>query len=210
MNLEKLKDCEERFFEYYKDGFEDEKLAKTVKLFNTIKFQTLVKNSFALENFSNIEYISQSFFEILLKSPLISFYERDLIKNALKNFTNYEKDMLSIYLKDLLYEDLEESIKDSFDELVELLASKNLAKWHILTLIPYYFAPNKNYFLKPSTTRNIVKYFELENIKYKPRPSFEFYKDYTKNLQKMKNIVNPILRDDNGRFTGFLRLAMLD
>lgn len=210
MNLEKLKDCEERFFEYYKDGFEDEKLAKTVKLFNTIKFQTLAKNSFALENFSNFEYISQSFFEILLKSPLISFYERDLIKDALKNFTNYEKDMLSIYLKDLLYEDLEENIKDSFDELVELIASKNLAKWHILTLIPYYFAPDKNYFLKPSTTRNIVKYFELENIKYKPRPSFEFYKDYTKNLQKMKNIVNPILRDDNGRFTGFLRLAMLD
>src|SRR5574344_430366 len=210
MNIEKLKECEERFFEYYKDGFEDEKLAKTVKLFNTQKFHTLTKNSFALENFSNIEQIAQDFFTILLKSPLISFYEGDLLKNALKNLTSYEKDMLSIYLKDILYAKNEDNKKDSFDELVELLASKNLAKWHIITLIPYYFSPNKNYFLKPSTTRNIIKYFELKDIKYNSKPSFEFYKNYTNNLLKMKNSVNPKLIDDNGRFTGFLRLAMVD
>ena len=153
MNIEKLKECQERFFEYYKDGFEDEKLAKTNKLFNTQKFHTLAKDSFALENFSNIEKITEDFFNILLKSPLISFYEGDLLKNALKNFTIFEKDMLSIYLQDLLYG----SFEDSFDDFVELLASKNLAKWHILTLISYYFAPDKNYFLKPSTTRNIIK-----------------------------------------------------
>ncbi len=204
MNLEKLKECEERFFEYYKDGFEDEKLAKTNKLFNTQKFHTLAKDSFALENFSNIEKITEDFFNILLKSPLISFYEGDLLKNALKNFTIFEKDMLSIYLQDLLYG----SFEDSFDDFVELLASKNLAKWHILALIPYYFAPDKNYFLKPSTTRNIIKYFELKDIKYSSKPSFEFYKNYTKSLDIMKNSVNPKLRDDNAKFTGFLRITM--
>ncbi|WP_198306347.1 hypothetical protein [Arcobacter vandammei] len=208
MNIEKLKECEDRFCEYYEKGFEDEKLAKTVKLFNTAKFHEMAKNSFALEKFSNIEQIIQDFFTILLKSPLISFYEGDILKSALKNFTMYEKDMLSIFLQDILYGDFPHNLENSFDDFVELLASKNLAKWHIVTLIPYYFSLNKNYFLKPSTTRNIIKYFEIENLKYNSKPSFEFYKAYTNNLLEMKNSVNPKLKDDNGRFTGFLRLSM--
>ncbi len=204
MNIKKLKELEESFFEYYPKGFEDEKLIKISKLFNTPKFHKLAKNSFELKNFSNIEQICEDFFTILLKSPLISFYEGDILKKALKSFTNFEKDMLSIYLQDILHNDIE----SSFEDFIELLSSKNLAKWQIITLIPYYFEPNKNYFLKPSTTKNIIKYFEIEDLKYNSKPSFEFYKNYIKVLEIMKNSVRSELRDDNARFTGFLRMAM--
>ncbi len=112
--------------------------------------------------------------------------------------------MLSIYLQDILHNDIE----SSFEDFIELLSSKNLAKWQIITLIPYYFEPNKNYFLKPSTTKNIIKYFEIEDLKYNSKPSFEFYKNYIKVLEIMKNSVRSELRDDNARFTGFLRMAM--
>lgn len=204
MNIEKLKECEYRFYDYYKDGFNDEKLVKTVKLFNTIKFNEMAKKSFAIENFSNIEIVTEGFFTILLKSPLVSFYEGDTLRKALKSFTNFEKEMLSIYLQDILYGNL----KNSFDDFIELMATKNLAKWHIITLIPYYFLPNENYFLKPTTTKNIIKYFELENLKYSSKPTFKFYKEYIKMLEKMKKVVKKELVDDNAKFTGFLRMTM--
>lgn len=204
MNKKKLKELEENFFEYYPKGFEDEKLIKTSKIFDTKRFNNVVKSSFDIKNFSNCEQICQDFFKILLKSPLISFYEGDILKSALKSFTNYEKDMLSIYLQELLHEDL----NSGFEDFVELLAIKNLAKWHIVTLIPYYFAPEQNYFLKPTTTKNIIKYFELENLKYNSKPNYEFYENYTKELEIMKNSVRKELRDDNAKFTGFLRMGM--
>lgn len=140
----------------------------------------------------------------MLKSPLVSFYEGDTLRKALKSFTNFEKEMLSIYLQDILYGNL----KNSFDDFIELMATKNLAKWHIITLIPYYFLPNENYFLKPTTTKNIIKYFELENLKYSSKPTIKFYKEYTKMLEKMKKVVKKELADDNAKFTGFLRMTM--
>jgi len=204
MNIEKLKELEDSFFEYYPNGFLDEKLVKVGKIFNTPRFTKMAIDSFEIKNFSDIESICQDFFNILLKSPLISFYEGSTLRNALKSFTNYEKDMLSIYLQDILYS----GYKNSFDDFLELLASKNIAKWQIVTLIPYYFAPNNNYFLKPTTTKNIIKYFELENLKYNPKPSLEFYLNYTKQLENMKKHLRKELRDDNARFTGFLRMAL--
>lgn len=206
MNIEKLKECEYRFYDYYKDGFNDEKLVKTTKLFNTLKFHEIAKKSFAIENFSNIEIVTEGFFTILLKSPLVSFYEGDILRKALKSFTNFEKEMLSIYLQDILYGNL----KNSFDDFIELMATKNLAKWQIVTLIPYYFAPDKNYFLKPTTTKNIIKYFEIEGLKYHSKPTYEFYKRYIEIVKIMQNSVREELIGDNGRFTGFLRLAMND
>jgi len=205
MNIEKLKDLQESFFEYYPKGFEDERFAKIVKTFGSQKFHNQVINNFKPENFSNIEQIYQDFFSILLKSPYIFFLEKHKIRNAFKSFTTFDKDMLSIFLQDILYGNFE----DSFDDFVELLASKQLAKWQIATLIPYYFAPTKNFLLKPNTTKDIIKYFEIKNLKYHPKPSFEFYKNYTKILETMKKSVKSELSDDNAKFTGFLRMIQI-
>ena len=72
----------------------------------------------------------------------------------------------------------------------------------------YYNNRQKEYFIKPTTTKNVIKYFDIKDLIYKPTPSFEFYDAYKKVLNEMKKNVDKSLSFDNAAFTGFLRIAM--
>lgn len=116
-----------------------------------------------------------------------------------KSMRMERRDMLSIGLYELLYGDS----KEGFDTLVEVLSFYSLAKWSIVTLIPYYFYRDKEFFIKPTTTKNILAFFEIEGLVYKPKPNYEFYVQYTKVLEGMKaEVSEKISHDDNAGFTG--------
>ncbi|RBQ29877.1 hypothetical protein [Aliarcobacter vitoriensis] len=204
MNTKKLKELEDNFFEYYPKGFEDDKLLAIIKRFNSTKFHQETKELFKKENFSQPELICDNFAKIISKSPLISLFEKPKVRDMIKSMNIYEKDMFCIALDELLYG----NFKDGFDDMIEILTQKNLAKWSIITLIPYYFTINKEFFIKPTTTKNVIKYFEIENLVYKPKPAFEFYSSYKKVLNEMKKQVSKKLTSDNAGFTGFLRMGM--
>jgi hypothetical protein len=89
-----------------------------------------------------------------------------------------------------------------------VLSIYKLAKWSIVTLIPYYYARDKEFFIKPTTTKDIIKFFEIEGFTYKPRPTYEFYERYIKVLEEMKSQVSPLIGQDNAGFTGFLMMVM--
>ena len=74
----------------------------------------------------------------------------------------------------------------------------------------YYNNRQKEYFIKPTTTKNVIKYFDIKDLIYKPTPSFEFYDAYKKVSNEMKKNVHKSLHLDNAAFTGFLRIAMED
>lgn len=204
MNKKKLKELEDEFFEYYPKGWDDEKLLPVIKRFDPTKIQRDTREFFQKSNFSQPELICDSFAKIISRSPLISVFEKPRLRDAIKSMSVYEKDMFSIALEQILHGDF----KDGFEDMVEILSSKGLAKWSLVTLIPYYFYPTKEFFIKPTTTKNILKYFEIENLIYKPRPTFEFYSSYKKVLNDMKKQVSKELTDDNAGFTGFLRMSM--
>jgi hypothetical protein len=204
MNLNKLKDAENYFFELYPKGFEDEALQVIIKRHNTAKIGNEVQELFSKDNFAMPQLICDNFAKIVSKSSLISLFEKPKARDMIKNMSIDQKDMFSIALYDLLYEDK----KDGFESMVEILALFKLAKWSIISLIPYYFARQEEFFIKPTTTKNIIKHFELENIVYKPKPSYEFYVEYKKILNKMKSKVDKRITQDNAGFTGFLMMSM--
>jgi hypothetical protein len=202
--IEKLKDLEAEFLEHYPKGFENEEIKAIVKKFKSEKLSEEVKNLFTKENFSQPEIVCSNFVKIISKSPLVSLFEKPKLRDAINSMGIYEKDMFSIALYDLLYENKKEAI----ESLVEILLEYKLAKWTIITLIPYYLNRNEEYFIKPTTTKNILKYFEVENLKYKPTPSYEFYKEYKKFLNSLKSKADKSLTVDNAGFTGFLRMSL--
>lgn len=204
MNLQKLKELEEDFFEYYPNGFEDEELLKIRKKFKSEKFTQEVQELFKKENFSQPVIICDNFSKIVSKSPLISLFEKPKLKDAIKSMGIYQKDMLSIALYEMLYGDF----KDGFEDLVEILASYNLAKWSLVTLIPYYFSRKEHFFIKPTTTKEIIKYLEITNVTYKPTPTYEFYEAYKKILDELKANVDESLGFDNAGFTGFFKITI--
>ena len=204
MNIKKLKDAEEEFLIHYPGGFEDEKFFPTMKKFNPSKLEEFTKDSLKKENFSNPNLVIEAFFKIIQKSVLVSLFDKLKFRDMLTSLTTYEKDMLSIEVYELLHGNK----KDGFDGLVEFLKEYKLAKWTIISVLLYYNDRQKEYFIKPTTTKNVIKYFEIKDMIYKPTPSFEFYNAYKKVLNEMKKNVHKSLKIDNAVFTGFLRMAI--
>ena len=204
MNLEKLKTAEAEFFALYPKGFEDEALQPLVKRHNTAKIGQQAQELFAEGRFGHPEEVCENFAKIVSKSSMISLFEKPRVREMVKQMSTEQKDMLSI----ALYELLHGNEKEGFEGLVEVLAFYKLAKWSIVTVIPYYYARDKAFFIKPTTTKNIIKYFELEGLEYKPRPTYAFYRKYTKALEEMKAKVDASLGKNNAGFTGFLMMAM--
>lgn len=204
MNLQKLKIAEESFFTFYPKGFEDEALLPIIKRHNTAKIGESVRELFAPEKFSRTEEIGESFAKIVSKSSLISLFEKPKVRDMVKQMSMEQQDMFAIGLYELLHADHEKG----FGILVEVLSIYKLAKWSIVTLIPYYYARDKEFFIKPTTTKDIIKFFEINGLEYKPKPTYEFYVRYTQILQEMKLQVRPMISQDNAGFTGFLMMAM--
>ncbi len=206
MNLEKLKDVETEFLLQYPKGFEDAVFFPTMKKFDPSKLEAFTKENLKKENFSNPNLLVDSFFQIIQKSVLVSLFDKLKFRDMKDNLTSYEKDMLSIEIYELLHGNQ----KNGFEGLVEFLSQYNLAKWTIISVILYYNNRQKEYFIKPTTTKNVIKYFEIKDLVYKPTPSFEFYDSYKKVLNEMKKNVHKSLYPDNAAFTGFLRIVMED
>jgi hypothetical protein len=159
---------------------------------------------FAPERFSRAEEIGENFAKIVTKSSLISLFEKPKVRDMVKQMSMEQQDMFAIGLYELLHANQEKG----FEILVDVLSIYKLAKWSIVTLIPYYYAREKAFFIKPTTTKEIIKFFEIEGLTYKPRPTYEFYVKYTKILEEMKSHVSPMIGADNAGFTGFLMMAM--
>jgi len=204
MNLEKLKIAEANFFAFYPKGFEDEALLAIIKRHNTEGIGKSVRELFAPERFRNPDEICESFAKIVSKSSLISLFEKPKVRDMIKSMSMDQRDMLSIALYELLHGKREKG----FEMIVEVLAIYTLAKWSIVTLIPYYYDREKNFFIKPTTTKDIIKFLEIGGLIYKPRPSFEFYERYTEVLTQMRSHVSSLIGRDNAGFTGFLMMAM--
>ena len=204
MNKNKLKDLESEFLCRYPKGFQDEQFFPTMKKFKPEKLEEFAKEALKKENFSNPSLIVDGFFKIIQKSVLVSLFDKLKLKDAIANLNSYEKDMLSIEIYELLYG----RKKEGFDGLVEFLSQYNLAKWTLISVVPYYINRQTEYFIKPTTTKNIIKYFELINLTYKPKPSFEFYENYTRFLDECKSNLDKSLSFDNAAFTGFFKVAI--
>jgi len=206
MNKLKLQDLKEHFFTLYPKGFEDDGLQQIVKRHNTVKIGETVKEMFSPENFAQREIICENFSKIVSKSSLISLFEKPKVRDMVKSMSMEQKDIFSIGLYELIHG----RQKLGFETLVEVLAFYKLAKWSLVTLIPYYYAREKEIFIKPTTTKDIIKFFEIENLIYKPKPSFDFYKKYKKIIFDLKKDVKELRNKDNAGFTGFLMIGMKD
>lgn len=204
MNIEKLKDYEAEFLEQYPDGFDDRNFFATMKTFNPLKLEEFTKDALKKENFQNPSLVVDGFLKVINKSVFVSVFDKMKLRDMIASLNSYEKDMLSIEIYELLYGNK----KEGFEGLVEFLSEYKLAKWTIVSVVPYTINRNSDYFIKPTTTKNIIKNFALEDLVYKAKPSYEFYENYSKALDKMKASINPSLSPDNVGFTAFLKVCM--
>lgn len=204
MNKAKLKEAEERFFMRYPGGFHHPEMLQIVKKHKVEKMKKLAQDSFSLDQFKSAEKIVESMYKVVSQSSLISIFEKPKFRDVVKSISDNEKEHLAHGLKEFLHGDQ----AFGFRLITGLLQEYKLAKWPLVTVCSVYYRPNVEVFIKPTTVKGVIKYFELEGLKYNPTPTFEFYQAYREQIMQMKQEVGVSLQVDNAAFSGFLMISM--
>jgi hypothetical protein len=206
LNITKLKEAEERFLMQYPGGFSDPVMLEIAKKHKAEKMNKLAQDSFSVDQFESPNKIVDSMSKIVSQSSMVSIFEKPKFRDLIKSISDNEKEVLSHGLKEFLHGDQ----WFGFKLMSGLLNEYKLAKWTLLTACPVYYNPSVEVFIKPTTAKGVIEYFELEGLKYSPKPTFEFYSAYREQINRMKHEVSAVLQVNNAAFCGFLMMSIED
>jgi len=204
MNIQKLKQLEHDFLARYPEGFNSPEMKEIVKRHKPDKMYQLAQEGFEDYKFDNPEFIIEKMIEIVSKSSMVSLFEKPKFRDYVKAMEYHEKEALTDALRQFLHGNEEAG----FETMVEILGRVKLAKWTLVTVFGTYYRPQEEIFVKPTTTKNIITFLELNDLIYKPRPCYAFYERYRNYILEMKKQVHPSLAPSNAAFTGFLMISL--
>jgi len=204
MDIGKLKQLEERFFEEYPLGFDSEELQAIGKKHKTEKMNKFVHEKFCEDCFDDTEEVMANFSKLISTSSLVSVFEKVKFKDIVKILSNEEKELLSKGIYEFLYGNQELG----FEMQIDILSTYKMAKWTILTVIGVYFSPGVEVLVKPTTAKGILKYFEVEDFKYSPTASFDFYKKYRAFINELMANTSKELHVETAAYCGFLMMTI--
>ncbi|HJS19240.1 MAG TPA: hypothetical protein VJ785_10855 [Anaerolineales bacterium] len=204
MNIEKLKQAEEAFFDRYPGGFDNPEMIAIRKKHKLDKMIELTQESFAKRNFKLPDLIVENMIKVITRSSLISVFEKPKFRDFARSLPPAGRNELSGGLRELLHGDQQ----TGFETMLGVLKRGKLAKWSLISVCPAYFGPQVEVFVKPTTAKDIIKTFELENLHYMPSPTWNFYEEYRAAINTMKLKVDVSLSPYNIAFTGFLMRSM--
>lgn len=204
MRLDLLSAAEAKFLSQYPGGFESDEMKAIAKKHRLDKMTDLVKDVFAKDKFMFPEQIVEDMTKVIGRASMVSLFEKPKFRDYARSLAPEDKALLAQGLYEQLYGDR----AVGFSMMLDVLTRGKLAKWSLMTIIPVYFNPQEEIFVKPTTTKNVIAVFELEGLVYKPRPSYDFYVTYRSKILEMKSKVSPLCGPNNPAFTGFLMMVM--
>ena len=204
MNLKKLKQAEEEFFNRYPGGLAHPEMIAIRKKHKLEKMVELTQDGFAKRNFKLPDLIIENMIKVITRSSLISVFEKPKFRDFARSLSSDDRKRLASSLGELLHG----NEQFGFETMLEVLKSGRLAKWSLMTICPAYYRPQLEVFVKPTTAKGIIETFELKNLQYKPTPTWAFYDEYRAAINEMKSRVDSSLSPSSVAFTGFLMRSM--
>lgn len=204
MDLNKLLEAESDFLLLHPNGFNSESLTSIAKKHKFPQMVEFAHKVFAKSAIKNNQDTIDNIVRFITRSSMISVFEKVKFKDTVKSMDNRERKNLIVAIKELLYGDEE----IGFNIMTEVLAPCKLAKWTIITAFRCYYSPTTDLLVKPTTTKAIIAKYDLEDVVYKPRPTYEFYKKYRKKIIEMSSNCSESLSPSLAAFTGFLMFSM--
>jgi hypothetical protein len=203
-NLETLKKAEKDFFDRYPGGFNHPDMVAIKKRHNMEKAITQAQELFTKEAITRPQEYADNMVKILTKSSMVSLFEKPKFRDFVKGLSIHEKEALALGLHNYLYVNEEQG----FQMMLDILIQGKLAKWSVISCWGAYIRPDYDVFCKPTTVKGVLSFFEIPEIVYKPRPSYDFYKIYRETINDMKKQVDPDFSPYNAAFSGFLMMGM--
>ncbi len=204
MNQAKLREAEEIFLRRFPGGFSHPQMLALTKKHKVAKMKQLAQASFGVAQFANAGHIIEAMGKVVSQSTLISLFEKPRFRDLLKVLSDSEKQHLAYGLQEFLHGDQEFGL----GLMTGLLQEYKLAKWPLVTVYPIYYRPETEVFVKPTTAKKIIEYFELTGLQYQPTPTFAFYQAFREQILQLKQAVHISLQADNAAFCGFLMMTL--
>jgi hypothetical protein len=202
-NSDKLKSLQDKFLSRYPGGFlnpEIQGIAKKHKIEKIVEFSQEV---FTKGEFQEPMLIVENMIKVVSRSSMVSLFEKPKFKAFVLSLSPRDKVALSEGLKKVLHGKEEKG----FNAMLDILTLGKQAKWSLITIFAAYYRPDYDVFVKPTTTKGVLAAFNIDEIQYKPRPSWEFYNRYREIINEMKTQVDPSLSPSNAAFCGFLMMT---
>lgn len=204
LDITKLHQAQADFLAQYPGGFSNPVMVEIGKKHRVDKMVTMAKECFSKEACSNVLATADNMVKVVSRSSMVSMFEKPKFKGFVQRLNNDEKAFLVNALSQILHG----KQQAGFEAMVSILATEKLAKWSIISIIPAYYKPTKEVFVKPTTAKGILNHFNIEDPIYKPLPSWDFYKKYRKMINDAKKQVDPSLSPSNAAFSGFLMMTL--
>ncbi|OUS38393.1 hypothetical protein A9R01_03375 ['Osedax' symbiont bacterium Rs2_46_30_T18] len=203
LNKTQLQQLQGTFLMEYPQGFADPKMQLILKKHPIAKMTALARDSFPVSASGNVHSSAQHMAKIVSRSSMVSMFEKPKFKSFINSLNEYDK----AFLVDSLLEFLHADQQRGFEGMLQVLATEKLAKWSLISIIPAYYAPDSEVFIKPTTVKNILRHFNITELVYKPTPSWDFYQRYRELINTAKTKVHPSLTPNNPAFCGFLMMT---
>jgi hypothetical protein len=205
VNIKKLKQAETEFLMRYPKGFADPGLAGIRKKHNIDKLTEFARANLTPGHFNRPDHIAETLVRIISRSSMVSMFEKPKFRDFIHSLNSHEKEHLALAFQKRLHG---RSRQSGFEEILGMLSHYRLAKWSLISAVPFYFSPKKEAFVKPTTAKGIIAYLEVNDLYYKPTPSWQFYVGYRKLLDKVRSEVHPSLTNNYATLSGFLMTTM--
>ena len=165
---------------------------------------------FAKENLTDLAFVqpqkfSETLVRIIGRSSMVSRFEKAPFRDFINALTSKDKRVLADTFQKRL---VGRKKREAFNEIVNIFAKYKLARWSLVSAVPFYFAPKREAFVKPTTAKKIISLLEIEGLNYHPRPDWAFYDGYRRMVLEIKDHLDPSLTSNNAAITGFLMFAL--
>jgi hypothetical protein len=203
MNERKLREAESLFLLRFPGGFGDEAMQQVAKRHNVGKLCEMAAEVLAPGRFHNQAQVLGDIVKLVSRSSMVSLFEKPKFRDYVNGLNRDDRGVLAAGFEQMLHG----AQAQGFDDVVDVLREGKLAKWSLLTICLLYYRPHREVFVKPTTTKNVIRQFELEGLIYSARPNWAFYAGYRDAIDAMKAQVSPLLSPNNAAFTGFLMMS---
>jgi len=205
MNYDKLRLAESSFLQRYPGGFADPGMASVKKKHDIDKLVQFAQQSFTRGNFNRPELITDAVLKVVSRSSMVSRFEKPRFRDFIRALNSHEKAALAASFEKRLYG---RQKRQGFDEILGMLSHHKIARWSVISVVPFYFSPQKEAFVKPTTAKGILRFLEIDDLVYKPTPSWEFYQGYRRLLEEIEKVVVPTLAPNKAALTGFMMVSL--
>jgi hypothetical protein len=205
VNIQKLKEAEAAFLARYPGGFADPGLALIRKRHNVDTLAGLVREKLTPATVNRPHALVDLLLTAVARSSMVSRFEKPPFREMIDSLDSRDRRRLAEAFNKRLFG---RQKRQGFEEIVEFFARYKLARWSLVSVLPFYHAPTREAFVKPTTAKKIVEVLDVADLHYQARPSWAFYDGYRQLIREIKAAVDPSLTPNYAATTGFLMATL--